>query len=204
MVGGSALVTRCRFEANTGRQGGAILVDETARLRLEHSTVIQNASVEGGGLRVKEGASVEVFACTIADNKVVGEHAQGAAIHCGGTSTRTPTISISHSIISERAKGPSCIFNGSKFPASLALTRCLLPEWLAGLGTECLFAAAGFVTEGVEPYLLSERSPAVGAGLSSAFAAGAKDVTGQACIAVDRADLGAFAYRPKASTSIGY
>ena len=45
-----AVVTRCRFEANTGRQGGAILVDGAGSLTLSHSTVIQNAAVEGGGL----------------------------------------------------------------------------------------------------------------------------------------------------------
>lgn len=202
--GGSALVSRCRFEANTGRQGGAILVDETGRLRLEHSTVIQNAAVEGGGLRVKEGASAEVFACTIADNKVVGDAAQGGALHASGTSTRTPTVSLSNSIVSERAKGPSCIFNGATYPASLSVSRCLLPEWCAGLGTDCLYGAPGFATDGIEPYVLAASSAAIGQGQAAAFASGSRDVTGQPCVKSGRADLGAFSYRPSGATSIGY
>ena len=94
-----ARVTRCRFEANTGRQGGAILVDGVGELRLENSTVIQNAAVEGGGLRVKEGARAELFACTIADNKVVGDNAAGGALHLSGTTTRAPSLTVSNCII---------------------------------------------------------------------------------------------------------
>jgi hypothetical protein len=202
--GGSALVSRCRFEANTGRQGGAILVDMEGELRLEHSTIIQNAAVEGGGLRVKEGAKVDVFACTIADNKVVGDTANGGALHVSGTTTRAPTVTLSHCIVSERKAGPAIIFNWPKHPGALTVTKCLLPEWSKGLGTDCLFAAAGFSMEGVEPYVLAETSPAVGRGDASAFAAGSKDVTGKPCVKGGRADLGAFVFTPKSSSAIGY
>ncbi|MBE2249171.1 MAG: right-handed parallel beta-helix repeat-containing protein [Myxococcus sp.] len=202
--GGSALVSRCRFEANTGRQGGGILVDEDGELRLEHSTLIQNAAVEGGGLRAKEGAKVTVFACTIADNKVVGDAANGAALHVSGTTTRAPTVSVSNSIISERARGPSCIFNWPKHPGALTITRSLLPEWSKGLGTDCLYGAAGFALEGVEPYLLSASSPAIGKADPAAFAPGSKDVTGRPCARGMQADLGAFAFAPRSSSAIGY
>lgn len=202
--GGSALVSRCRFEANTGRQGGGIRVDEDAELRLEHSTLIQNAAVEGGGLRAKEGAKVTVFACTIADNKAVGDAAAGAAVHLGGTTTRAPTVSLSHVVISERAKGPACVFNWPKHPGTLTITRSLLPEWCAGLGTDCVYGPAGFEQRGVEPYLLSASSPAVGKGQASAFAPGAKDVAGRPCVTGMRADLGAFAFVAGSSGGVGY
>ena len=200
----TALVSRCRFEANTGRQGGAILVDEAGELRLEHSTLIQNAAVEGGALRMKEGAKVDVFACTFADNKVLGDNANGGAIAISGTTTRAPTVTLSHCIVSERAKAASVIFNWPKFPGALTLTKSLLPEWSKGLGTDCLYGAAGFATGGTEPYELSESSPAVGKGDATAFAPGAKDVAGKPCVKTMRADYGAFAFSPKSSSSIGY
>lgn len=199
---GKAKATRCRFEANTGRQGGAILVDGLGELRLEDSTVIQNAAVEGGGIKVKEGAKVEVFACTIADNKVVGEGAAGGALHVAATTTRSPTVTISNSIISERSEGPACVFNSEKHPATLTVTKSLLPEWRKALGGDNLFAAPGFVMSGSEPYLLSESSPAVGAADASAFGPGSKDVTGRA--RGKRADLGAFAFVRGGSSTLPY
>ncbi len=200
----TAVVSRCRFEGNTARQGGAILVDGTATLRLEHSALIQNAAVDGGGLRVKEGASVDVFGCTIADNKVVGDTGVGGALHASGTSSRAPTVKLSHCVVSERAKGPACVFVAGAFPASVAIERSLLPEWCKELGVDCVHAAAGFVGSGSEPYLLADSSPAVGKGDARLFAPGAKDVLGRACVETGRADLGAFAHSRQSQSSIGY
>ena len=199
-----ALVTRCRFEANTGRQGGAILVDDEGVLRLEHSTLVQNAATDGGGLRVKEGAKVDVFACTLADNKVVGEQAVGGALSMGGTTTRAPTVTLSHSIVSERAKGPAVLHNWPKHPGTLSITRSLLPEWAAGLGTDCVYAAAGFTSSGAEPYQLTQGSPAVGRGDAGAFEAGAKDVLGHPRLKGQKVDLGAFAFIPGGSSALPY
>ncbi|MFZ5439122.1 MAG: right-handed parallel beta-helix repeat-containing protein [Myxococcota bacterium] len=191
---GKARVSRCRFEANTGRQGGAILVDGTAELRLEDSAIIQNAAVLGGGLLVKEGAKVELTGCTLADNKVVGDGCAGGAIHVGGTTTRAPTVSVSNSIVSERAEGPVCVFNSPKLPGALTVTRSLLPPWSKLEGNGNRFAEAAFVMTGTEPYLLSDKSPAVGAADPSAFGPTSKDVTGKPRLKNGRADLGAFAF----------
>lgn len=204
VLDGKATVRRCRFEANTGRQGGAILVDGAGELRLEDSTVIQNAAVEGGGLRVKEGARAELLGCTVADNKAVGEHAQGGALHLSGTTTRAPTVIVSHSIVAERSEGPACLFNSPKLPGTLTVTRSLLPEWCRGVGTDCRYGAAGFVMSGSEPYLLQDASPAVGAGLPSAFLAGAKDVVGRPRVRAGQVDLGAFAFSGGGGGGIGY
>ncbi len=205
LLDGKATVTRCRFEANTGRQGGAILVDGASELRLLDSTVLQNAAVEGGGLRVKEGAKAELLGCTLADNKVVGDGAQGGALHLSGTTTRAPTVSLSHCIVSERSEGPTCLFNSPKLPGALTLTRCLLPAWSQGLGVDSRHGDPGFVMSGTEPYLLSETSPAVGAGQASAFPAGSKDVLGRPRLRSGQVDLGAFAFSGGGSGSgVGY
>ncbi|MCA2980195.1 MAG: hypothetical protein INH41_28755 [Myxococcaceae bacterium] len=205
-VAGSAqaLVTRCRFEANTGRQGGAILVDDEGGLRLEHSALLQNAATDGGGLRVKEGARADVFACTLADNKVVGEPAVGSAVSLGGSTTRAPTVTLSHCVISERAAGPALLHNGPKCPGTLVVTRSLLPEWANGLGTDCVFGPAGFTLSGTEPYQVGEASPAVGAGDVSAFEAGAKDVLGRPRLRGGKVDLGAFAFVAGGSSALPY
>ncbi|MDX2011512.1 MAG: choice-of-anchor Q domain-containing protein [Myxococcaceae bacterium] len=199
-----AQVTRCRFEANTGRQGGAILVDDEGVLRLEHSTLVQNAATDGGGLRVKEGAKVDVFACTLADNKVVGDQAVGGALSLAGTTTRAPTVTLSHCIVSERAKGPEVLHNWPRHPGTLAVTRSLLPEWSRGLGTDCVYAAAGFTLSGAEPYQLAETSPAVGAGDAAAFEASAKDVLGRPRLKGQKVDLGAFAFIRGGSSALPY
>ena len=201
---GKAKAMRCRFEANTGRQGGAILVDALGELRLEDSTVIQNAAVEGGGIKVKEGARLEVLGCTVADNKVVGDAASGGAVHASGTTTRTPTVTISNSIVSERAEGLPCIFNAGKHPARLTVTNSLLPEWCKALGGNNLFEPAGFVMSGSEPYLLTQRSPAVGAGDAAAFGEGSKDVAGRPRVKSGNADLGAFAFVSGSSSKLPY
>lgn len=195
---------RCRFEANTGRQGGAILVDGLGELRLEDSTVIQNAAVEGGGVKVKEAAKLEVLGCTIADNKVVGDGASGGALHAAATTTRAPTVTISNSIISERSEGLPCLFNSPKHPAELKISKSLLPTWCKTVGGENQFGDPGFVMSGSEPYLLSERSPAVGVAEVSAFSATSKDVAGRARIHQGTADLGAFSFVAGSSSNLPY
>ncbi len=188
---------RCRFEANTGRQGGAVLVDGTGELRLLDSTVIQNAAVEGGGIRVKEGAKLEIDGCTLADNKVVGDGAIGGALHIAGTTTRAPVVSVTGSIISERSEGATCVFNSPKLPGALTVTKTLLPAWSKNIeGAGNVYADPAFAMSGTEPYLLTDKSPAIGAGSVGS----GKDVTGRA----RKADLGAFAFVAGGGSSVGY
>lgn len=192
--GKEARVSQCRFEGNTGRQGGAILVDETAKLVLRDCLVAQNAALEGGGLRVREGASAEVFGCTFADNKVVGEAPLGSSLSLSGTMTRAPSVSLSHCIVAERTRGPESLFNFPAYPGTLTLKKNLLPPWCSALGGDNLFAGPGWIEGGSEAYLLSSGSPAVGAGDPSAYPATAKDVLGRNRHLDGRPpDLGAFA-----------
>jgi hypothetical protein len=182
LVKGSARVRtqQCRFEANSGRQGGACLA--------------QNAAVLGGALRVREQGRAVVRGCTFADNKVVGDGAAGGAVHLGGSSTQTPSVTLSHCVLGERAPAQPLVFNGPSFPGTLTVEHSLLPEWcrLPGVGNR--FGQAGFQRTGSEPYQLTPGSLAVGAASDGGYAAGAKDLSGRPrAPRQGSADLGAFA-----------
>ncbi|MEW5740982.1 MAG: right-handed parallel beta-helix repeat-containing protein [Myxococcota bacterium] len=199
---GRTRVTRCRIEANTGRQGGGVLVDDVAELSMRDSTIVQNAAVDGGGLRVKEGGKAALLGCTIADNKVVGDAAKGSAVSLAGTSSRAPAVALKACVVSERRESPSCLFNESKYPGALTLIHNVLPPWCARLGGKNTFAEAGFVGSGSEPYLLSETSPARGAGEAADFGPDARDVRGEP--RDNPPSLGAFAYVRPSASRLGY
>lgn len=193
---GVARVRECRFEANTGRQGGAILVDETGRLELRDSLVVQNAAGDGGGVRVKEAGAAELVGCTVADNKVVGEAPTGGALSLSGSTSRTPSLTVSNCIVSERAEGPELIHNLKAQPGTLTLKHNLLPEWCRAFGGDNLFGPPAFEMSGTEPYFLTPGSPAVGQGDPAVFGAASKDALGRPRVAGGRRpDLGAFALR---------
>jgi hypothetical protein len=187
---GTARVSQCRFEGNTGRQGGGVLVDEEAKLVMRDCLIAQNAGFDGGGLRVKEAASAELLGCTIADNAVLGETPTGGAVSLSGSTSRAPSVTLSHCVVSERKQGPEVLHNFAGAPGTLTLTRCLLPEWSRAVGGDNQFGPAGFVGQGTEPYALTAKSTAAGAGVAGAYGTGARDVLGRAREGVD---LGAFA-----------
>lgn len=196
---GRTTVTRCRIEANTGRQGGGVLVDDVGELVMKDSTVIQNAAVDGGGVRVKEGAKATLVGCTVADNKVVGDGARGGALSLSGTMTRAPSLTLKACVVSERAEGPSCVFNGG---GTLALSGNLLPPWCASLGGDNQYAEARFVGSGAEPYLLSDASPARGKAKAGDLGPDAKDVRGE--LRDTPPSLGAFAYVAPSASKLPY
>lgn len=197
--GGRTSVTRCRIEANTGRQGGGVLVDDVGELVLRDSTIIQNAALDGGGVRVKEGAKATLIGSTIADNKVVGDGARGGALSLSGTMTRTPSVTLKACIVSERAEGAACVFDGG---GTLALSGNLLPAWCASLGGDNQYADAGFVGEGAEPYLLGASSPARGKAKAGDLGPDAKDVRGEPRDTPP--SLGAFAFIAPSASKLPY
>lgn len=192
---GVARATQCRVEGNTGRQGAGILVDGEAKLVLQDCLVAQNAALEGGGLMVKEGGAAEALGCTFADNRALGETAQGSALALAGTTSRQPSLALSHCIVAETKPGPSLVFNFPTHPGRFTATRTLFPESMRALGGDNLFGAPGFVGSGAEPYFLTAASPAVAAGDGSAFEPKARDVLGNARSDGSRPqDLGAFSF----------
>jgi hypothetical protein len=185
-------VTGCRFFGNTGRQGGAVLVDGLGQLTMRDSLLAQNAAVEGGALRAREAAKVHLLGCTLADNKVLGEKARGSALFLSGTMTRTPKVTLVNCLVLERAPGPALIEQG-EHPAQLTVHRSVLSESARSVAGDNRFTHAHcFATQG-EPYSLREGSPAIGAADATAYGAGAKDILGRERVRAGEADAGAFA-----------
>lgn len=189
-----ARVSQCRFEGNLGRQGAGVLVDEAARLFMRDCLLAQNAAFEGGGLCVKEGGVAELLGCTLADNKVLGDSPRGSAVALGGTTSRAPSVRLSHCIVAERTRSASTLSNFEAHPGTLTLDDNLLPEWCASLGGDNRFAEPAFDGAPHEPYRLTKASPAAGAAKPGAYGPNARDVLGRPREADGRpADLGAFA-----------
>ncbi len=190
---GQARAAQCRFEGNTGRQGGALLVDGEGRLTLKDCLVAQNAALEGGGLLVKEAGAADALGCTFADNRALGEAGQGSALALYGTLSRSPSLALSHCVVADTKATASTVFNFETHPGRLTATRTLFPEACRSLGGDNLFGAPAFAGGGAEPYFLTSASPAAGAGLAAAFEAKERDVLGNPRLAEARApDLGAF------------
>ncbi|MBS1152512.1 MAG: hypothetical protein H6Q89_4210 [Myxococcaceae bacterium] len=193
-AGERCVVIGCRFTENTGRQGGAVLADNLVHLSIRDSLLAQNAATEGGALRAREAATVDLLGCTLADNKVVGDKAQGSALFVSGTMTRQPVVSLVNCIVTERAKGPALIHNPAPHPAQLAVRRCLLSESATAFAGDNLFTAdPRFSRNEREPYALHFKSPAVGAGDASVYGEGAKDLRGKDRVQGGKAEPGAFA-----------
>ncbi len=187
-------VTACRFMGNTGRQGGAILADEVVHLTVRDSVLVQNVATQGGALRAKEGARVELIGCTVADNKVVGEKVTGSAAYVGGTMTRKPVVSFVNCIVTERAKGPELIHNQGPHRAELTVRKCLLSESASALGGDNAFTAdPRFSGSQREPYALHFKSPAIGAADPKVYGEHAKDILGWDRVHDGKAEAGAFA-----------
>jgi hypothetical protein len=90
--GETLLVERCQFERNTGRQGGAVLLDQLVEAVFRECSFVENTAVRGGALRLKEGASAVLEGCTLEGNQAVGPTASGAGIDLAGTATRSPRL----------------------------------------------------------------------------------------------------------------
>lgn len=189
---GHAKVTACRFEANTGRQGGAVLVDGDGQLTMRDCLLAQNAGFDGGGLRVKESGVATLLGCTLADNKVLGEHPTGSAVSLSGSTTRTSSLTMTQCLVAERSQGPECLHNFAGARGTLILRKNLLPPWCSSFAGDNRFGPPGFVGTGLEPYLLTSQSSAVGTGELELYGPGAKDVLGRPR---NSGDLGAFTFR---------
>lgn len=92
--GESLLLERCVFERNTGRQGGAVLLDQLVDATLRDCRFEGNKAVRGGAVRLKEGARALLERCTFVDNEVVGAGSAGPSVEMGGTSTRSPHLEV--------------------------------------------------------------------------------------------------------------
>jgi hypothetical protein len=90
--GATLTVERCTFERNTGRQGGAVLLDQLVEASFKGCSFVENTAVRGGALRLKEGARAVLEDCVLTANQAVGPHASGGGIDLAGTTTRAPSL----------------------------------------------------------------------------------------------------------------
>lgn len=195
LAGTRAILTQCRFEANTGRQGGAVLCDQHVEAHFISCLMTQNAAVIGGAVVAKEGAQVRMLGCTLADNRVVGDAARGSAIYVGGSTTLAPKVSLENSIVAERGPLSSAIVI-SNTSGTLTARGCVLPPSAASLAAGNVLGSAEFTGKGSEPYSLTPRSPAVKAAVRELFGTESKDLTGGNRFGTEGAcDAGAFCLR---------
>ena len=131
MVGGGGLYARagllnvsgCQFEGNSGRQGGAIMLDQALKATFTRCTLRDNRGELGGALRVSEGVQVAFKATEIRKN--VGQ--DGSCVRVSGTTSRKPNVVFDHCTI-----GDGQLINGPDITGYVAAKSSTLPaSWKA-------------------------------------------------------------------------
>lgn len=161
--GDTLWVERCRFERNTGRQGGAMLLDQLIIATIRDSLFVGNTAVRGGAIRLKEGARAELSGCTLVDNLHVGETDGGATFDLCGTATRVPRLDLELCVWQGGSKPE--LGRATLFPGEVSFTSSLLPAELSAADGDNHFGAA----ELAEDFHLREGSWAATAAPAGVF-----------------------------------
>lgn len=127
MVGGGGLYARagflqvegCRFVRNTGRQGGAVMLDMAMKAELQRCHFEGNHGELGGALRIAEGADVLIKAGHFKGN--VGQDA--AVVRASGTRSRQPKVLFEFCDV-DGGK----LVNGPEIAANITLKNCKVPS----------------------------------------------------------------------------
>lgn len=190
-AGRTIRLERCQLLECRALQGGGALFDGLVKATLVSTLVATNRAKLGGGLRVREGAQVELEGCTVADN-----HSEqgGTQLDLAGTMSRRPVLRVRNSIVSGDGQ---VVFNRAEYAGELSGSHVLLP---AGADVEGLEAVVlgdpGFRRSGSSPYALDASSPARERGDASEIPDDATDLGGHLRKQPDRAiDLGAYVIR---------
>lgn len=187
-------VTRCRFEENRGRQGGAVFLDGAVQATITDSLFARNGGFWGGALRLREAATLTLERSTVADNVVVGEGAAGTQLHLSGTLTRHPRLTLHNCILSG---GGELLFNSPEHPGTVEGSHVLSTDFrLPATVLHQLSGDPGFLGEGPTPYRPRADSAAGGRGDPSGLAADAVDLEGQPRKRGGGLDLGAYSLLP--------
>ena len=155
------LIDHCRFVENTGRAGGAVLLDQLVEATIRQSLFLRNRAVRGGALRLKEGASAVVDRCTFVENTSVVDPPLASTIDVAGTKTRTPKLQITQS--AWVGTSPSELGRADLFPGEVVLTRNALPLSLSTLSLPTLGGENRFEALGWSPAGLKISTSALGA-----------------------------------------
>lgn len=146
--GDQLIIERCRFVENTGRAGGAVLLDQLVEATIRNSLFLRNRAVRGGALRLKEGASARVERCTFVENVSVVDPPMASTIDVAGTKTRTPRLELTQS--AWIGSSPSELGRADHFPGEVVLSRNALPPSLSTLGGENRFEALEWSDAGLK------------------------------------------------------
>lgn len=134
MLGGGGLYARagllqaegCRFIRNSGRQGGAVMLDMAMKAELQRCHFSDNRGEIGGALRIAEGADVHIKAGHFKGN--IGQDA--AAIRASGTRSRQPKLLMEFCDVDS-----GNLINGPEIVAQITLKNCKIPSsWKAVAG----------------------------------------------------------------------
>ncbi len=88
--GGRLVVRDTTFEANTGNQGGAVLLDQAMKAEFTGCRFVMNEGHLGGALRVREGVEGTFKKCVFRGNK----SPEGSVLNVTASSTRSPVLVI--------------------------------------------------------------------------------------------------------------
>jgi hypothetical protein len=137
-AGAQLEVRQCRFDENSGRQGGALLLDGEVEAVVYDSLFAHNVAVQGGAVRVREGAQVTFVGCTFVDNRAVaapGQLGTGATLYLSGSLTRQPRVLLENCLVVPHG-GPSTEVVHGEVHGSLSLRHCVVPPSLQALAGE--------------------------------------------------------------------
>lgn len=138
-----------------GGNGGAVFADGIAKVVLKDSLIVKNSAKNGSAVLAKEGSSLEITRCTIADNS--GE----TTLKISSSATRSPSVKISESIVAGKISAPN-------YPKSqqIEVENSVFDTEVEGAEIKAGFRMANpeFTGAGDKPYMPKKTSPCSRAG----------------------------------------
>lgn len=133
MIGGGGVyanlgllsIERSAFDANQGRQGGALFLDGVVHAELTRCTFEGNKAEAGGGVRIAEAAKASFKACTFKDNHAGTE---ANALLVSGTRSRVPHVTFDHCTVHDGSIG-----NGPEIPGEVRIKTSQVPSSWRGV-----------------------------------------------------------------------
>ena len=133
MIGGGGVyasqgllsIERSAFDANQGRQGGALFLDGVVHAELTRCSFEGNRADAGGAVRIAEAAKATFKASTFKDNHA-GSEANTLAV--SGTRSRIPSVTLDHCSVHDGS-----VVNGPEIPGDIRLKTSQVPASWRGV-----------------------------------------------------------------------
>ena len=120
---GTIEIRRSVIRHNSGKQGGGILANKFARFLVVDSLLVQNSANLGGGICLKDKATLACHGVTLSDNSA---SKKGSQVYAHGTLRRHPEIELVRCIVDD-AEGGEALGNSDKLPANFVIHHSLVP-----------------------------------------------------------------------------